>query len=319
MNNTFAEIAGHLKRAHNIAIACHVRPDGDALGSGLALCLALENAGKNVNMVCEDKPVEKFSFLPATSKVSQVLPSIDYDVFISVDCADLIRLGIFSKSFKNFRKTTINIDHHISNNGYAKLNYVKPCPATCEIMTEFFMFAGYEITEEIANLLMLGIMTDSGNFTHQDVNESTLKAAAYLLSKGANAYAINYNMFVKQSKTRAVLYAKVMNKMRFALSDKFAFAIITQSDLAACGANADLTEGFVDFPLSIDGVEVSASIMECKKNQYKISLRSKGTANVNAVAMKFGGGGHILASGCMIFGELEEVIERLTYAVYVNL
>lgn len=319
MNNTFAEIAGHLKRAHNIAIACHVRPDGDALGSGLALCLALENAGKNVNMVCEDKPVEKFSFLPATSKVSQVLPNIDYDVFISVDCADLIRLGIFSKSFKNFRKTTINIDHHISNNGYAKLNYVKPCPATCEIMTEFFMFAGYEITEEIANLLMLGIMTDSGNFTHQDVNESTLKAAAYLLSKGANTYAINYNMFVKQSQTRAVLYAKVMNKMRFALSDKFAFAIITQSDLAACGANADLTEGFVDFPLSIDGVEVSASIMECKKNQYKISLRSKGTANVNAVAMKFGGGGHILASGCMIFGELEEVIERLTYAVYVNL
>ena len=97
------------------------------------------------------------------------------------------------------------------------------------------------------------------------------------------------------------------------------YSRLTQEDLAATGADKSLTEGFVDFPLTVDGVEVSVSMMEVKKRLYKISLRSKGTVNVNAVASKFGGGGHILASGCMLSGELEEVIEKITYAVYQNL
>lgn len=126
-------------------------------------------------------------------------------------------------------------------------------------------------------------------------------------------------MYARQPKERALLYAKVMGGMRFALSDKLAFIITTQDDLQKFAADKSLTEGFVDFPLTIDGVEVSISLMEVKKRQYKISMRSKGTVNVNAVASTFGGGGHVLASGCMIFGELEEVIERLTDAVNRNL
>ena len=110
-----------------------------------------------------------------------------------------------------------------------------------------------------------------------------------------------------------------MNNIRFALDDKLAVIITTIEDLNKTGADKSVTEGFVDFPLTVDGVEVSVSMMEIKKRQYKISLRSKGTVNVNAVASKFGGGGHILASGCMLSGELEEVIEKITYAVYQNL
>ena len=101
--------------------------------------------------------------------------------------------------------------------------------------------------------------------------------------------------------------------------NKFAYIIISAKDLKECGADKSLTEGFVDFPLTVDGVEVSAALLEFKEGQYKTSLRSKGKVNVNAIASSFGGGGHILASGCMLFGSLEEVIDKLSYAVYQNL
>lgn len=315
MNNSFEEIKEKLDSSQKVAVICHARPDGDALGSGIALCLALENSGKKAYMCCEDLPPEKFSFNPSFKRVQNFMPDVDFDAIVSVDCADVARMGVFSKRFKNFKKTTVNIDHHITNEGFAKLNYVKECPATCEIMTEFMIESGYEITEEMANLLMLGLITDSGNFVHQDVGENTFKIAAYLRAKGADVNLINYNMFGRQTKARALLYGRVISKIGFALDDKLAYLVISEKDMAECGADKSLTEGFVDFPLTVDGVEVAVSILEYKPNQYKTSLRSKGNVNVNAVASSFGGGGHKLASGCMLFGELEEVKEKLFFAV----
>lgn len=319
-NNSLAEIAEQLKKLHSAVIFCHARPDGDALGAGLALMTALRGAGKSAIMCCDDFPPEKFAFLPATAEVKQELPAnMDYDAFISVDCADVTRMGTFSDAFATFAGVTLNIDHHISNKGFAKFNYVYECPASCELLTEILFESGFEITEETANLLMLGLITDSGNFTHRDVSEKTFNTAAKLRAKGADVNLINYNMYSRQPKERAVLYGRVMNKIRFALDDKLSFILTTLEDLQQTGADKSLTEGFVDFPLTIDGVEVSVSMMEVKPRQYKISLRSKGTVNVNAVASTFGGGGHVLASGCMLVGELEEVIEKVTYAVYQNL
>lgn len=319
-NNSLTEIVEQLKKAKNAVIFCHARPDGDALGAGLALMTALRNAGKTALMCCEDLPPEKFAFLPATEQVKQTLPAnTEYDTFISVDCADVTRMGAFSDAYAKFAGTTVNIDHHISNKGFAKFNYVYECPASCELLTEILVEAGFEITQEIADLLMLGLITDSGNFTHHDVSEKTFNTAAKLRARGADVNLINYNMYSRQPKARALLYGRVMNKIRFALDDKLTFIVTTLEDLKQTGAEKSLTEGFVDFPLTIDGVEVSASLMEVKKRQYKVSLRSKGTVNVNAVASTFGGGGHVLASGCMLIGELEEVIEKITYAVYQNL
>lgn len=316
---TFEELIKLLNGAKKVAVFCHVRPDGDALGSGLALCTVLQNMGKTAYLCCEDDIPEKFMYIPAMQKIVKAPPQNNYDLYVSVDCADLNRMGANSKRYKNFKNTTINIDHHISNTSYAKFNYIRECSATCEIMTELFLFAGYEITEEIANLLMLGLITDSGNFTHCDVSENTYKMAAELRACGADPNLINYNMYSRQSKARALLYGRCMAKMRFAYDDRFAYIVISAADMEELGADKSLTEGFVDFPLTIDGVEVSASVLEFKKNQYKVSLRSKGKVNVNSVASSFGGGGHVLASGCMILGELEEVIDRLSYAVFQNL
>lgn len=151
--------------------------------------------------------------------------------------------------------------------------------------------------------------------SHRDVSAKTFSVAAKLREKGADICDIGYQMFTRQTKARALLYSRVLGKMRFELEDKLVFLTVTQKDFAETGTDKSQTEGFVDFPLSIDGVEVSVSLMEVRKNQYKASLRSR-SVNVNAVAERFGGGGHVLASGCMLFGEYEEVVERLTHAVY---
>lgn len=319
MNNSLTEIFEKMKKAKTVAVFCHVRPDGDAIGSGLAITLALRNMGKRAYMCCEDLPPKNFSFLTETQNVMCELPHEEVDTFICCDCADISRLGIFSKDFQRFKGETINIDHHISNIGYAKTNYVEVCPATSEIVTELFRVNNVEITKPIANLLMLGIITDSGNFTHNDVSERTYMSAAILRKAGADPNIINYNLFSRQPKARALVYGGVMSKMRFALDDKLAIIVITKTDMEKLDNDKSLTEGFVDFPLSIDGVEVSVSLLEFKNEQYKTSLRSKGAVNVNKVAAAFGGGGHILASGCMLFGSLEEVVEKITLEVYRNI
>lgn len=319
MNNGIDEVVKLLKNSKKVAIFCHTRPDGDALGGMLALTLALRNTGKYAVAFCEDKPPEKFSFLPAMKEVKNSFKEAEYDLYISVDCADLARMGSFSKSYAKFKGTTLNIDHHISNTEFAKYNYVHECSASCQILADILIQAKFEITKEIADLLMLGLITDSGNFVHSDVTAKTFQTAAMLRDLGADVQAINYYMYQRQPKARAELYGRVMRNIHYLHDDKFAYIVISAKDLKECGADNSLTEGFVDFPLTVDGVEVAAALLEFKEGQYKTSLRSKGKVNVNAVASEFGGGGHILASGCMLFGSLEEVIDKLSYAVYQNL
>ena len=319
MINSIDEVVKLLKNSKKVALFCHARPDGDALGGMLALTLALRNAGKYAVAFCEDTPPEKYCFLPAMEEVNTTFSVAEYDLFVSVDCSDFTRMGVFAKEFTKFKGTTLNIDHHISNTRFAKYNFVNECPASCQILTDIILKAQFCINKEIADLLMLGLMTDTGNFVHSDVTATTFQTAALLRDKGADVQIINYQMFQRQPRARAELYGRVMRNIHYAHEDKFAYIVISARDIEESGADNSMTEGFVDFPLTIDGVEVSAALLEFKEGQYKTSLRSKGKVNVNAVASTFGGGGHILASGCMLFGSLEEVIDKLSYAVYQNL
>lgn len=313
-DNQLVRIAEQLNRSRCAGIICHVRPDGDALGSGLALATALKNAGKQAYMMCEDAIPERLKIFPGMEVATQLPAEVKFDLLISVDCADITRLGIFAGAFKRFGGPTINIDHHISNDKYAKYNYVFTCPATCELIPEVLEASRLAMTRGIADFLAMGLLTDSGNFAHSDVTAKTFSVAAALRGAGADFARIGYEMFSRQTKNRALLYVRVLNSMRFCLGDKLAFLTVTQRDFEATDTEKSQTEGFVDYPLTIDGVEVSIALMEVKKGQYKASLRSK-RVNVNSVASEFGGGGHVLASGCMLFGEYEEVIERLTFAV----
>ncbi len=307
------ELSEKLKSERTLALFCHIRPDGDSIGSALALSLALKNLGKRVDVFCDDQIPSRFFFLNEPKNIKNKIDFNDYSAFVAIDCGDINRLGSFALDFSKC-KNTYNIDHHISNDRYAKVNYVVDLASNCENIYALLIEMGVEITQDIANHLMLGVMTDTGGFKHKNVTAETLAVASSLKVKGADINSIYYHMFTAQSKERAKLFGVVMSKIRYFHDDRFAVATVTLSDIEKSGAKPDETEGFIDFVMGIDCIEVGACVMEIGVNKYKISFRSKG-ANVNAVASAFGGGGHILASGCQIQGEYEEVIDKIAFAV----
>lgn len=310
------EIAEIVKGSKKVAVFTHVRPDGDALGSALSLCFSLECLGVSSCFVCDDEISPNLSSLQGLEKRVKT-PPLDADTLVAVDCADENRLGTFCDFWlrNKGKKRTVNIDHHISNTRYAKYNYVRSCSANCMNIAALVKDMGAPMDKTVAELLLCGLLTDSGNFSHDDVNEECFLLAAELTKAGADVKRMNEDLFKRQTKTRARLYAETMRGMRFDLDDKFAFIVVTEENMQKCGATKKDTEGFVDFPLSIEGVEIAAALLEMKKGQYKVSLRSKTYADVNRLAGVYGGGGHVRASGCMLFGEIEDVIARLTYTV----
>ena len=318
--NTLEEIAGILKRLKSAVIFTHMRPDGDTLGSALALHRALSLLKIKSEVVNEGDIPHRYRFLDATREIKRT-PTLNAEAYICVDSSDENRLGELKTIFLRGEakgKVTVNIDHHIANKRYCKYNFVRERASNCENIAELIQLLGVTPDQEIADSLFMGMVTDSGGFSHGDVNGDTFRAAAYAADAGASVKDITYETYKKQSKARAEMYASVISHLRYFLDDRLAVAIISQDTLTKYSLEQDATEGIVDFAINIDVVEVSVCLLETRKGQYKASLRSK-RANVNEVARVFGGGGHVLASGCMLFGEIEEVLDRLRYAVLQNL
>ncbi len=306
-----SELSKKLKNETRVALISHVRPDGDTLGSALALSRALNHLGIIAEVVCDDPVPSRFFFLNSSLCVGNSL-SGEYSALLAIDCADVSRLGNFYHAFTEHKNTYV-IDHHVSNTRYAKTNYVVDNASNCENVYALINELGAEIDKETANLLAMGIMTDTGNFRHKSVTPFTFSVVSKLVELGADVNGIYYNMFSKQSKQRAKLFGYTMSNIRYFSDCKIAVATVRLADFERAGAKQDETEGFIDFVMGIDGVEIGACVMETAKNKFKISFRSKG-ADVNAVAATFGGGGHTLASGCQIHGDYEEVVDKITFA-----
>ncbi len=318
MEHTLRQIADRIKRANNVLIMTHMRPDGDAYGSAMALSCALDNL-KIGNRVCVESEIpSNLTFVKGLEKV-QKKPQGEYDLVVTLDCSDTQRLGALEEELlraKRNRIDTVNVDHHISNPRYAKYNFVQECSANCMHVATLVEYLGAPLDKKTAEYLLLGLLTDSGNFSHDDVTEETLALGSRLVKAGADICYLNYHLFKEQPKQRAALFAKVMGGMRYYHGDRFAAIVVSQEAMKACGADQGMTEGFVDFPLNVDTVEVAASLMEVRKGQYKISLRTKNYADAHKIAAVYGGGGHVRAAGFMLFGEVEEVLDKLSYTVY---
>jgi len=310
---SLSELAVKIKGESKVALFCHVRPDGDTLGSALALANAIKTLGVQAVVVCDDPIPPRFLFLEDAKTVQNCVDVKEFSALMAIDCADVSRLGSYAEDFLK-HKNTYNIDHHISNNHYAKINFVRDSASNCENILELIENIGVEVSADIANLLLMGMMTDTGNFRHKNVKAETLFSAGKMVQKGADINRIYFHMFSAQSKERVKLFAKTMSKIRYFHDGRLAIATVRKEDFEQTGAKKDETEGFIDFVMGIVGVEVSACVMETEKDKYKVSLRSK-QANVNAVALSFGGGGHVLASGCQINGDYEDVIDKLSFAV----
>lgn len=307
------EFAEKLSKEKSVAIFSHMRPDGDTVGCAIALKLALEKMGIKADLYCTDIIPERLSYLKASEEFSRELKG-EYTALFAIDNAEIHRLGDFTAYYAEFKGNTYNFDHHVSNTRYAKVNYVVDCAANCENTYQLIKQLGVEIDGDIANALATGLVTDTGNFRHKNLTAQTLQIASDLVSKGADLNKIVFNNFNRQTKERAKLFGQTMSKIRYFHNGKLAIATVLKKDFESANAKENETEGFIDFVMGIDTVEVGVCLMEVTENKFHVSLRSK-SVNVNEVALLFGGGGHILASGCRINGEYEEVVDKLQDAI----
>lgn len=317
MVTTLEQIAERLRRAKSVAILTHINPDGDALGGAFALARALEYIGARAQVCVESDLPSNLRFVEGLEQ-AQKKPVGEYDLLVCVDCSEAQRLGGLSEEFflaQRKKIDTVCIDHHITNRGFCKYDFVQTCAANCMHIATLIEYMGAPFDKTTAEFLLLGLLTDSGNFSHDDVDENCFLLGAKLAKAGADIRKFNYELFKKQPKQRAKLFGKVMGAIRYYHEDRFAAIIIPKTLMDECGADSSMTEGFVDFPLNVDTVEVAASLMEYKKGQWKISLRSKTYAKANQIAGVYGGGGHVRAAGCMLFGDVEEVLDKLSYTV----
>lgn len=314
---TLDNIKEEIQKAGSIVIVTHESPDGDAIGSSLAFYLALKQLKKDVDVIIPEFP-RTYSFLSGADEIKTEGRQEDYDLAIALDCADIKRLNGFAKYFEN-AKVKISIDHHGSNKMYADYNYVNPAaPACAQILVTVLEFLGVEITKEIGNCLLTGIITDTGGFKYPGVTAETFEFVSWLLGIGVNVSDIYKRVLQVKTKAHFELSKIIMDRIEFLEQGKITFTYITEEDLEKVGAEPGDHEGLVELGRDIEGVEVAIFVRESEKG-YKISLRSNNYVNVSDIGMIFGGGGHPRAAGCVISGDLEQVKQKIVSQVKAQL
>ena len=308
---TIDNIKEEINKANSIIILTHEMPDGDAIGSSLAMYAGLKQLGKNVDVVMENNSAV-FDFLPGADEIKKQGKSENYDLAIALDCGDIKRLNGFSEYFEN-ANTTIEIDHHGINTMFAEYNFVNPmAPACAQILITVLEDLGIEITKEIGICLLTGIITDTGGFKYQGVSAETFEFAAELLNKGVNVSNIYKKVLQTISRSKFELRKIAMERLEFLEDGKIAFTYINNEDAEKVNAETGAHEGIVEMGRDVEGVEVSIFLRENKENDgYKISLRSNDYVNVADICLMFNGGGHIRAAGGNIKLPLKEAKERI--------
>ena len=308
---TLDKILDEIKKAESIVIVTHKTPDGDAIGSSLAVKIALENMGKSPDVIIPEVP-EVYDFLPSRQEIKEKSDIKRYDLAISVDCATEMRIA-GQEYFEN-AKHTIVIDHHGSNTMFGDFNYVNPVsPACCDILAGIFDYYDINITKDIGTCLLTGIITDTGGFKYPSTTAETFEFAAELLRKGVNVSDIYKRTMDTMSRATFELTKRVMDRMEILENGKVAFTYINTQDMEEVDAKVGDHEGLVNIGRNLTGIEVSIFIRQDleKPENYKISLRTNGDINASDICLMFGGGGHPRAAGATITGNVEEVKEKL--------
>ena len=312
---TLDDILVELKNAKTIVVLTHESPDGDAISSSLSVFHALQQYGKNVDVVIPEH-AKDFDFLPGSDKILNTGKEEQYDLAISVDCTDLKRLAGGKEYFETAKKT-VEIDHHSVNAMFADYNYVDPVsPSCCQVLIGMFEYYGVEITKEIANCILTGMITDTGGFQWGGVTPETFEFAAELIRKGAKIKEICRKALRNKTKAHCKLERLVYDRLEFYEDDKIAISYITIEDNQNTGAKLGDEEGLTEMLRDIEGVEVAVLLKEKEgKNGYKASLRSHETINVSEICLLLGGGGHPGAAGCFIPGTLEQAKTKILDAI----
>jgi len=318
MSDPCRQICDLIHSEKSFLVLAHYRPDGDAVGSQLALAILLKNLGKNVEAWNDDPVPRKFRFLPHSNLI-QLPPAEpkDFDVVIAVDVSTWQRTGTAGQRV-GLKKHFINIDHHVSNEKFGDILWIDPSAAASgQVVFELIKRGGFKLTPEIATCLFAAVSTDTGSFTFANTNAGALRVAAELVETGVNVGEVTRHVYESYPRARLRLVQMALADLKFAEHNRIAYYWVTNEMYETSGAKREDTEGLIDYARSIDGVVVAALFEETSEpGKVRISLRSKHPqVDVNSIARHFGGGGHREAAGARMTGTPQEVERRALDAI----
>lgn len=315
-------VARAVAGAGSIALCCHVNPDGDTIGSALALRAALPE--KRVDVFCQDKVPDNLAGLPGAGEVrlcASLRPEERFDLMLPVDISDARRMGqvgeqLFWEILRPRCAGEALIDHHATNPGFCSPACIDgDAPATGVIIRELLGLLGRPLTAEIAACLYAAIATDTGNFSYPSVTGECFRVGGELVETGFAMNELNRRLFLVEPLAKKKLLGCALRSLRLAREGRIALMTVTQADFAACGALEEHTENLVNQALAIDGVCMAALLREVPDGTVKVSLRGVAPWTVDRAAVRFGGGGHAQAAGCSIPHPMAESLRLVEQAL----
>ncbi|HLJ29195.1 MAG TPA: bifunctional oligoribonuclease/PAP phosphatase NrnA [Candidatus Angelobacter sp.] len=309
------QVLEQVRQRREFLLTSHARPDGDAIGSLLAMAAILHKMGKTAQVVMSDPVPVIYKPLPYADTIihsSQVNGHHDAAILLECDSVQRTRLQGLDKSF------LISIDHHVTARRFANVNWIDPEACACaEMVFRLGNAAGVKITPEIATCLYTAVLTDTGSFCYSPTNAHTFELARELVEFGADPARIAQNVYFSNPTSKMRLLGAALSKLR--REGSIAWMTVTREDMEQSGALEEDCEGLVNYALGIAGVEVAMFFREIAEHRVRVSMRSKGAVNVSAIAEPFGGGGHECASGFAVDGPLEAAIEKVLQALRAKL
>jgi len=305
------QVISTINKHHRFTLGCHLHPDGDAIGSLLALGLSLEKTGKQVEMIVPDGVPATYQFLPGIQRVVQQ-PTSRPEVVISVDCAERSRLQLPEEIFTG-EPLLVNIDHHISNDLFGQVNLVLPdASATGQLIFKLLEKGAYPIDPAIASALYTAIATDTGFFRYSNTTGEVLSMASKLVEEyQISPSQIAERVYEEKSYASIRLLGEVLSTLQISGNRRYSWMYLNQEMIRKYKVEMEEIENYVNYTNSIRGVEVGLFFKEIKPDEVKISWRSKASVDVSRLAAHFGGGGHLRAAGCSMKGSLPAVMEEV--------
>ncbi len=294
------ELLDYIDRNDEFVIATHINPEGDALGSSIALHLALKQTGKRSTVFCKDTVPHTYEFLPFHEVVRHDLPDV-IERLVLLDCNSPERSGLESCVIK----ASAVIDHHTTTNNFGDIKWIKPdSPATGLMVFYLIKKLGVSISEAIASNLYTALAIDTGIFRFSNTTSDCMIVAAKLVREGANPALIAERLFNNYSRNRFLLLKEMLNTVE--IHNGICVSTVTAETYERTGTAAHDTENFVNYPMLMDDIKISVLFRQIENGAWKISLRSKGVIDIASVAADFGGGGHRNAAGCILYAPLGE-------------
>jgi len=311
--NDLLTVARIIGAAQRIILTGHIMPDGDSLGSVVALGLALETQGKEVIFVSGDPIPAAYAFLPEANRfVIGHLPPGNYDLLLVLDCSTPERLAHVCRNHPLLNENSVCIDHHASTTLFCRYNYIDPhAAAVGEIVFDLLQVLGIPLTRPIAESLYVAILTDTGSFRYENTTAATHRRVAALLDTGIDPAAIATRVYEEKPLRGIRLLQAALASLKVSPGGRVAWMTLDWGTMQALGATDADADGLVDYARIIEGVEVAILLRETAPGKTRIGLRSKRYVDVNRLAALFGGGGHPRAAGCLVDGQPDEVAARI--------